>query len=117
MPITTVSLDRSSAYPVVRVRGELDIATIENFKAETASAAALDRGAVVISLVDVTYCDSVTVHALMMFRSALEGDGQKLILVLPERGTTRRVLDMVGMTKTLPTYRTVSEALQAAEAG
>jgi anti-anti-sigma factor len=115
MPITTVSLDQSGAVPVVRVRGELDLATIESFKAETASAAALERGAVVISLVDATYCDSATVHALMLFRSALEGDGQKLLLVLPDRGTTRRVLDMVGMTKTMATYRTVSEALIAAK--
>lgn len=111
---TEIALDASLSFPVVRVRGELDLANIARFRATIREAGMLARGAVIVSFIETTYCDSLTVHALLAFRSHADGQDAALMLVLPSGGTPRRVLDIVGVTRRLPVFRTVAEAVAAA---
>ena len=111
-----IRLDATAAVPIVRVRGDIDIATVAGFRTGIGAAADLGRGAVIVSLLETTYCDSLIVQALLALRARLEAQGQRLLLVLGERGTPRRVLDIVGATKRFPVFASVAAALLAAEA-
>lgn len=109
-----VSVDESRDYPVVRVTGELDLATLDRFEEVVRTAASLARGAVIVSLLDTTYCDSLTVSAILSLQGTLDADDQDLLIVMSERGTPRRVFDIVGVTKRMCTYETIAEATLAA---
>ena len=113
-PSMDVSVDASRDYPIVRVCGELDIATLDRFEEVVQQAAALERGAVIVSLLETTYCDSLTVSAILSLQGSLDADDQILLLVMSERGTPRRVFDIVGVTKRMCAYKTVAEATVAA---
>ncbi|GAC1441699.1 MAG: hypothetical protein NVS3B17_11240 [Vulcanimicrobiaceae bacterium] len=109
-----VAVDAEREFPVVRVSGELDIATLDRFERIVGDTIALSRGAVVVSLLETTYCDSLTVSAILSLQSQCDADDQVLLLVMSERGTPRRVFDIVGVTKRMAVYRTVAEAIAAA---
>lgn len=113
-PSMDVSIDESREYPIVRVSGELDLATLDRFEATVQTAASLERGAVIVSLLETTYCDSLTVSAILSLQGSLDADDQDLLLVMSDRGTPRRVFDIVGVTKRLCTYGTIAEATVAA---
>jgi len=113
-PSMEVSVDESRDYPIVRVTGELDLASLDRFEEVVHTAASLSRGAVIVSLLETTYCDSLTVSAILSLQGTLDDDDQDLLLVMSERGTPRRVFDIVGVTKRMCTYKTVAEATLAA---
>ncbi len=108
------SIDESREYPVVHVSGELDLATLDRFEAGVRTAESLQRGAVIVSLLETTYCDSLTVSAILSLQDTLAASDQDLLLVMTERGTPRRVFDIVGVTKRLWIYETIAEATLAA---
>ncbi|MFY9780923.1 MAG: STAS domain-containing protein [Candidatus Baltobacteraceae bacterium] len=112
--ICDVALTTAGAFPIVAVRGELDHLSIARFEAAAEGAGRLDRGVVILSLRDATYFDSLAVHAVMAFRARLESNRQRLVLVVNERGTARRILEIVGIIGRVPTFATVDEALAAA---
>jgi len=113
-PFMDVSIDETNAFPIVIVRGELDLATLDRFEVVAHTAASLGRGAVVVSLLDTTYCDSLTVSAILSLQGRIDADGQALLLVMSEGGTPRRVFDIVGVTKRMSAYETIAQALLAA---
>lgn len=108
------SVDESREYPVVHVCGELDLATLDRFEAGVRTAESLQRGAVIVSLLETTYCDSLTVSAILSLQDTLAASDQDLLLVMSERGTPRRVFDIVGLTERLWIYETIAEATLAA---
>lgn len=110
----TIDLIIDGAYPIVAVKGELDHLGIERFERVAQQAADLDLGIVILSLVNARYFDSLTVHAIMAYRARLEANRQRLVMAVPERGTPRRILDIVGVTARVPTYSTVDAAIAAA---
>lgn len=109
-----IVLDSEDGFPVVRARGELDQLALEALESRFAEAAALDRGVVVLSLLDSTYFDSLTVHAIMSFRGRLEFNRQKLIICVPEHGTPRRILEISGVATRVPLFTSLAEAAAAA---
>lgn len=109
-----ISIDESREFPVVRVVGELDLATLDRFEDVVHNAASLGRGAVIVSLIETTYCDSLTVSAILSLQSSLDAGDQELLLVMSASGTPRRVFDIVGITKRMGTYASVGEATLAA---
>jgi anti-anti-sigma factor len=114
--ICDVGLDTGGTYPIIAVRGELDHLSLSRFEAAADAAARLDRGVVILSLTESTYFDSLAVHAIMAFRSRLESNRQRLILIVQDRGTARRILEIVGIIGRVPAFATLSEALAAAPA-
>jgi anti-anti-sigma factor len=109
-----VGLDTGRTFPVVAIRGELDHLSIARFEAASDAAARLDRGVVILSLLESTYFDSLAVHAIMAYRSRLDANRQRLLLVVQERGTARRILEIVGIIGRIPTFATLAEAFAAA---
>ena len=109
-----IALIADGLYPIVSVKGELDHLGIDRFERIAQQAADLDLGVVILSLVDAAYFDSLTVHAIMAYRARLEANRQRLVVAVRERGTPRRILDIVGVTTRVPTYPTLEAAIAAA---
>jgi anti-anti-sigma factor len=114
MSASDVALVEDGDYPIVRATGELDRVGLERLENAFRDAAALDRGVVLLSLLEATYLDSLTVHAIMAFRSRLLANRQRLMLIVPPSGTVRRILEIVGIPSRVPTYESVAAALAAA---
>ncbi|MGP6191554.1 MAG: STAS domain-containing protein [Vulcanimicrobiaceae bacterium] len=112
--ICDVALETDGAFPSVTVRGELDHLSVARFEAAAEAAGRLDRGVVILSLAESTYFDSLAVHAMMAYRARLESNRQRLVLVVQERGTARRILEIVGIIGRVPTFSSAAEALASA---
>ena len=91
--IETKHTDRQGA--VLRVAGEIDLASAPQFK-EALDQVAAEKISVTIDLADVTFMDSTGLHALYTFASATNGNGPVRV-VNPSR-TVLRTMQIVGMT-------------------
>jgi anti-anti-sigma factor len=95
---------------VLIASGVVDDATVECFEKglDRASGAGFER-----VIVDLTGCrlDSAGLAALVRLRRRSSGDSGDTRLVVPDRNVLR-MLQIVGLTPHLPTYRTVAAALR-----
>lgn len=105
----TVEIERlGDSLWVLKLAGEHDLSTVP------AMEAAFDRVAetgttVVADLSEASFIDSTVIRTLVHF---MEGEAT-LLMVVPERGAVRRVLDLTGVSKLLPVYETRAAALRA----
>ena len=93
---------------VLQLAGEHDLSTVPTIDA------ACDRIAetgttVVADLSEASFIDSTVIRTLLR----LTERGETLLLVVPERGAIRRVLDLTGVSKLLPVFETRAAALRA----
>ena len=91
---------------------ELDIATVDAFRAELARV--LDDGAegVVIDLSEVGFIDSTGLSAILHFEAKLRRDGGRLAIVAP-RGTAAAMLfTLSGLRSRLSIYDSTRSALR-----
>jgi anti-anti-sigma factor len=89
-----LTVSRTSAYSVVRARGELDIAAVRDLRAAVREAGA-HGGRIAVDLRDVTFMDTFALRALV----ALQNERRSL-QVVPGEGI-QRVLDLAGAREAL----------------
>lgn len=94
---------------VVRVDGEIDIAT--QGPLEAALGAAVDAGALElwVDLTDVGFMDSTGLNALLALRTRTRALRRTLVVISPE-GPARRTLQLAGLEDLLPLYASRGEA-------
>jgi anti-anti-sigma factor len=103
-----------SGAVVVRVMGEVDLATVSEM--EKALAASSSSQQVVVDLTECTFLDSSALHVLLASAASAE-DPNGFAIVAPEGGV-RRLLEISGANATVPLHTTLEEALpHAAGAG
>jgi anti-anti-sigma factor len=93
---------------VVRVSGELDLATVSDL--EQALSAVEPSGPLVLDLTECTFLDSSAVRAILATAARSEEAGGKLAVVAPDPGI-RKALEIAGVDSLLPIHRTFEEAL------
>ena len=98
MPFTTDTGLRGDTA-VVTARGEIDVATAEEFSA-VLMAAARRAAQVVVDLSPLDFCDSSGVRVLV--RAAREGGAPLQVVCPPGNARVRRVLDVVGLDALVP---------------
>jgi len=91
---------RAAGRTVVRVTGELDLATADRFR--RAVAEALAGGPAVIDLAALEFIDSSGVRALDGVLRDADRDGAPLRVSAPVHENVAQVLDLVGMLDELP---------------
>ena len=96
----------------VAVRGEVEIATAPELTAALDDAIRRTSGPFVVDLSTVGFLDSSGINCLMRARALLGRDDRTLLLVCPP-GSTRRVLDLVGMDELVALYASRDELLRA----
>jgi anti-sigma B factor antagonist len=93
---------------IVRVEGELDLATKQHL--ETAVEGADPRGRLVIDLTACTFLDSSAVRLLISTARSVQATGGNLSLVASDPGLLR-VLEIAAVDTVLPVHSTLDAAL------
>ena len=96
---------------VVPVKGELTIREAPALRDSLLAAIRAGAAVVVVDLEHVTFLDQSAVGVLIGARQRLVAGGGELRLAAPQRQVAR-VLELVSVTETLPTYPTVKAAVK-----
>lgn len=95
---------------VLRLRGELDLHGAESLRLAGREAGEGSGADMVIDLRGVTFIDSSGLGALLgRYRQVTYGGGRVVLVGGPPQ--VRQVLELAGVTRTIPLYRTEREAL------
>jgi anti-sigma B factor antagonist len=104
---------RSEQHPsgatIVRVSGEVDLATVSEL--QQALAAGGRTQPLVVDLTECTFLDSSGVRVLLAAASEAETAAEPFALVAGERGV-RRALDIAALPDRVPVHATLAEALE-----
>ena len=106
-----VEVTEASGSTVVRVRGELDLATAPQL--DEALGGIDPGGHVVVNLSEVGFLDSSGLAVLLQARQRLgAADGAELRLVV-SRPSILRVLEVTGLMAVFPVFDTLGDATEA----
>ncbi len=97
-----------NGYSLVRVGGEIDLATAPRLREELL-AAVHGSPRLVVDTTRISFIDSSGLSALIDACRRAEGDGGWLHLVVQE-GNVSKVLKLCGLDRRIPVYPTVDEA-------
>jgi anti-anti-sigma factor len=102
-----VSTEERGDALVLRVSGEVDLATAGDLEGALAGAGG---STVIADLSDVPFMDSTGLNALVNGRRAIVEAGGSLALVVVPQGPVARLLEITGMGGLLPTHASLDEA-------
>ena len=85
----------------MRLYGELDLGCRERFDSEIAGIGRNGVREIVFDLAGLTFIDSSGIRMLLDTRKAADQDGLDLIVVLPQNGQVRKVLELTGIADVL----------------
>ena len=100
--VADLALDQAAG---VAVRGEIELATAPELTAALDEAIRRTSGLFVVDLSTVGFLDSTGIGCLIRARALLSADDRTLSLVCPP-GSTRRVLEIVGVDELVAIYDT-----------
>ena len=102
------------AVPViVTIPADIDISNADSIAEQLLSALASGVSAVVADLTGTTFCDCSGVRSLMLASDKAAASNTQLLLAAPSRAVLR-ILELVGLLRTLRIYPTPAAALAAA---
>jgi anti-anti-sigma factor len=102
----------SAAEPtVIAPEGELDVARLDEFRAELFDAAGGGAAAVVVDLSRVSFIDSSALGAVVELHNRLRRSGRRLAVVAPRGSAPAVLLDLGGLRDRLPVSETRGAAL------
>jgi anti-anti-sigma factor len=94
-------LSRSGSIKVAEyrysLRGEIDLASAPQLRADLARAVASDGARLLIDCTELTLIDSTAIAVLLEANQKLEADGRRMLIVNVPHGP-RRVLETLGLT-------------------
>ncbi len=99
--IFDISISRHDGLCVVRMSGELDLASSERLSALLAE---LSEATVVVDLSELTFIDSSGIAALVAAKDRLQSAGRDLVLTRPQPNVDR-VLEMTGLEEWISQWR------------
>ncbi len=95
-PAFAATIERDEEWLVVRLRGELDLATVPRLNEVLADALTKRRPAIVLDLRDLTFLDSTGIQALVTFRRRATQDGAELKVRSVQPGPLK-VITLTGL--------------------
>jgi anti-anti-sigma factor len=100
-----------SAY-VIRVRGEIDVATTPEVLRALSSAITIPAALVILDLGDVDFIDSIGLHALLKAHRRLRDLRRRFVIASP-CGQVRRAFEIANLLDTFRVEATLEAALTA----
>jgi len=100
-----IALENTDEGTLVRVAGDLDATTREEWEAALAAAAIADPHGVVVDMGGVTFCDAAGLAPLVRLQVELSRTRRELVVRHPSR-VVRRLLELTGLTAVLATSDT-----------
>jgi anti-anti-sigma factor len=108
-PALQVTVWNTDGVEVVRCRGEVDLATIEEFQSHLVAAVRRGR-AFVLDMRDVPYIDIRGVEALAQAGEQVRANGRRFIIASPS-AALRRIIEILEAGPQFELAETVDEAL------
>lgn len=96
---------------IVAPSGEIDLLTVEAFRAAIAAAAAAEPGELVVDLTDVSFIDSTGLGAVVEANARATRAGTRFAVVVPHGSAPAVTIGLAGLRGVLPTYETREAAL------
>ncbi|MDQ6768166.1 MAG: STAS domain-containing protein [Candidatus Eremiobacteraeota bacterium] len=100
---------------VITVRGEVDIANVDELRLCLEKAAEEKGPGLVIDLTKASYFDSRTIALLADFATKLRVHRQRVALVAPAEGFAARILQIAGLPLIVPAFQLTADALNAVQ--
>jgi anti-sigma B factor antagonist len=95
----TISSEHADDATVIRVSGELDLATVDELRGPARRAIADSRGRdLVLDLSGLDFIDSIGIGALIELRAAADQGDARLVLLRPSRRVVE-VLQLTGLSQ------------------
>ncbi len=112
--MTGLEIERRENVPVARAREEdIDAASARRLGDELAASLSGAAGQLVVDLGATRYVDSAGIEMLFRLSERLRQRRAKLLLVIPPGSNLLRLVEIVGLPRTIPVYDTVEDALDA----
>lgn len=112
-PSGELVVERSEHVWVLILQGEHDLSTSPTLSAELEAVFAGGAAEVVVDLAEATFIDSSVAGVLMRAcETARESEASAVALCAPGGAPPRRLLDVVGITRAIPTFETRAQALE-----
>ena len=105
-----ITIDDTEAGHLIRVRGELDLASAPQLSAVLTETAGLSTVPVVLDLADVTFIDSSALRSLVLAGRALSDAGRKL-QIGPRSEMVSRVLEMTQLDQHTEAFQVLPESV------
>ena len=96
---------------VVVLPAEIDVTNSELVHERIVTALTPGVDVVVADMTSTTFCDSSGVHAIMHAHESAAERGVQLRLAVSEHTSVQRVLQLIGVSRLVPVYSTLEEAL------
>jgi anti-sigma B factor antagonist len=104
-----VEVDRAPSRSVVRVRGEIDIASAPSLM--EALDPLVEAGAeLVVDMSEVTFCDSSGLSVLVQCRERANGSGAGPLRLVITRPSITRVFEVTGLDQVFEIYASLDDA-------
>jgi anti-sigma B factor antagonist len=117
MRLGDVAFEHEGDVVVARLRGEIDMSNAENIGSAVLEATGNDALGVVLDLSDVDYLDSAGIYVVFGMRTRLKARGQLMRLVIPDGSPVDDALRLAGVQRHVDVADSVSNAVQAVQAG
>jgi anti-anti-sigma factor len=113
-----ISIEQASTsagqIAIVRVSGEVDLETAEEFAGALQSDTCRQSSATVLDLLGVPFMDSSGLRAVLI---AADEEERDLVVVLSPGSPVLRLFEMTGVDRRVPAFATESEAIDAIAPG
>ena len=103
MPDTGYPCQIVSGVPVVTAPSEIDATTVGQLRAILLEWQSRGHATMVVDMTATQFCDSAGLRELVRAHKRALAEGGALRLVMPADGAVRRVLDVTGLDRLIPT--------------
>ncbi len=98
---------------VVALPPEIDVTNSEEVYQQLLAALAPGVRTVVADMMSTVFCDSSGVHAIMHAQESAAARDVRMLLAVSSATSVRRVLELIGVSRLMPVYPSLQEALTA----
>lgn len=104
-----VEVERTNGMAIVRVFGEVDISNADEIGKALEEATGDRRERHLIDLTATSYFDSAGIRLLFVLATRLQERRQELVVVAPESGIVRRVLELTDLPRLVTVVSSIEE--------
>jgi anti-anti-sigma factor len=111
MPQATFRLSDTDGFSTLEVSGELDLANVTQLSDALERCIDRRRKAIIISLSQVSYFDSVTARALFHHKKSADAHGTRLMLIIPPRSGAQKLAEILGFADVFELCPSIEDAV------
>ena len=115
--MTGLEIERRENVPIARAREDIDAASARRLGEELTESLSGAAGQLVLDLSDTRHVDSAGIEMLFRLSERLRQRRAKLLLVIPPGSNLLRLVEIVGLPRTIPVYDSVEQALEGCATG